>query len=126
MITAAEVLMGREKVAPLTSELKENLEMLLEALNKFRSAYGSSMIVSSGYRPPSINEATKGAAKHSNHMICLACDFKDVDGNLDKWCMSNLDVLEKCGLWLEDPKSTVGWCHLQCVPPRSGNRVFKP
>lgn len=126
MISASEVLMGRDKKNPLTSELKENLEMLLAALNKFRVIYGKPMIVSSGYRPPEINVNTKGAAKHSNHMICLACDFKDEDGSLDKYCMDNLAVLEKCGLWLESPKSTPNWCHLQCVPPKSGKRVFIP
>lgn len=126
MISAAEILMGRDKDAPLTSELKENLEMLLVALNKFRSIYGKPMTVSSGYRPPNINAQTKGAAKHSNHMICLAADFKDADGSLDQYCLNNLKVLEDCGLWLESPKSTIGWTHLQCVPPKSGNRVFFP
>jgi uncharacterized protein YcbK (DUF882 family) len=126
MLTADNILMGRDKAAPLTSELKENLEMLLEALNKFRAIYGKSMIVSSGYRPSAINAATKGAAKHSNHMICLAADIKDIDGCLDTYCVNNIKILEQCGLWLENPDNTPGWCHLQCVPPKSGNRIFIP
>lgn len=125
-ISRNEVLMGRDKADPLTPELEENLSKLLKALNEFRAAYGKPMVVSSGYRPPGINAKIANAAKRSNHMVCLACDFADKDGKLDEWCLNNLDVLEKCGLWLEDPKSTPGWCHLQCVPPRSGNRVFKP
>ncbi len=126
LITAAEILMGRDKANPLTSELKENLESLLVALNKFRLAYGKPMTVSSGYRPPATNASTKGAAKHSWHMVCFACDFKDLDGSLDAWCLAHLDVLKDAGLWLESPDSTPGWCHLQAVPPHSGSRVFKP
>lgn len=126
MITRQEVLMGRDKDYPLTPEMEANLTKLLECLNKFRAMYGKPMYVSSGYRPAAINATVKGAAKKSNHMICLATDFADKDGELDKWCLDNLDKLEECGLYLEDPAATPGWAHLQCVPPKSGKRVFKP
>lgn len=126
MITRQEILMGRDKQYPLTQEMEQNLQKLLAALNLFRTMYGKSMIVTSGYRPAAINAAVPGAAKKSNHMVCLACDFKDTDGSLDKYCMDNLYILEQCGLYLEHPDSTQGWCHLQCVPPKSGKRVFKP
>lgn len=126
MITRQEVLMKRDKDYPLTPELEANLVKLLECLNKFRAMYGKPMYVSSGYRPAAINATVKGAAKKSNHMICLACDFADKDGELDKWCMANLDKLEEAGLYLEDPAATPNWCHLQAVPPKSGKRVFKP
>lgn len=125
MITRDEILMGRDKNAPLTEDMEGNLTMLLDALNRFRASYGKPMIVTSGYRPPAINAAVGGARK-SNHMLCLAADFRDTDGSLDAYCMKNIDLLEACGLWIEDPKSTPGWCHMQAVPPRSGARVFKP
>lgn len=127
-ITKEEVLMGRDKQYPAdyTKEVSDNIDKLLIPLNKFRNAYGKPMSVSSGWRPPSINAATPGAAKRSNHMLGLACDFRDIDGALDKWCIENLKLLEQFGLYLEHPDSTPGWCHLQCVPPKSGNRVFKP
>jgi uncharacterized protein YcbK (DUF882 family) len=118
--------MDRDKIAPLTPELEANLDKLLKALNKLRATYGKPMYVSSGYRPAQINENVKGAAKKSNHMLCLACDFADKDGELDKWCLANLDKLEEYGLYLEDPAFTPNWCHLQVVPPKSGKRVFKP
>lgn len=120
-----EVLMGRQLEYPLTPELEANLETLLKALNKLRKAYGKPMVVSSGYRPGKYNVAA-GGAKKSNHMTCQACDFKDANGDLDKWCMANLNVLEECGLYLEHPDATKGWCHLQTTAPKSGNRVFKP
>lgn len=128
MITRDEVLMGRDKQYPAdyTKEVSDNIDKLLIALNKLRKAYGKPMTVSSGFRPPSINAATAGAAKRSNHMLGLACDFKDADGELDKWLMANLKLLEEIGLWLEHPDATKGWAHVQIVPPRSGNRVFRP
>jgi hypothetical protein len=126
MISREEVLMGREVAAPLSAEQANNLDnILLPALNKFRARRGLPMIVSSGYRPPEINEEV-GGAPNSNHCKCLACDFKDPDGALDEYCLDNQDVLVECGLWLESPSFTDGWCHLQAVPPRSGNRVFIP
>lgn len=126
MITREEILMGRDKAYPLDEEQKENLEKLLIALNMFRKLYGKPMVVSSGYRPAQINAVVEGAAKKSNHIKCLACDFRDSDGELDKWCMENLDVLERCGLYLEDPNYTNGWCHLQAIAPPSKKRVFIP
>lgn len=125
MISRAEVLMGRDAFHPLDTTLEANLTKLLDTLNKLRKAYGRPMIVSSGYRPAPYNKAAGGAVR-SNHMVCLACDFRDPDGALDAWCLSNLNVLEECGLWLEHPDATPGWCHLQAVPPRSGRRVFRP
>lgn len=126
MITREEVLMGRDKDFPLDKEQEANLEKLLKALNKLRKAYGKPMVVSSGYRPAAINANVKGAAKKSNHIMCLACDFKDLDGKLDEWMLENLDVLAECGLYLESPQHTPGWSHVQCVAPKSGNRVFIP
>lgn len=126
MISRDEVLMGREKLYPLTPEQETNLTHLLDCLNQFRTIYGKPMTVSSGYRPEAINSTVPGSAKKSNHIMCLACDFKDLDGSLDKYCLDNLDVLKKCGLYLEDPASTSSWTHLQAIAPKSGNRVFKP
>jgi hypothetical protein len=126
MITREEILMGRDKIVPLSQEQEDNLEHLLECLNKLRTAYGKPMYVSSGYRPEAINSKVKGAAKKSNHIMCLACDFKDLDGSLDEWCLQNLDILEECGLYLESPMHTPNWCHLQAIPPKSGKRIFIP
>src|SRR5262245_6199833 len=114
MITRDEVLMGRDKKYPLSTELEANLTKLLAALNKFRTKYGKVMFVSSGYRPPEFNKAA-GGSKKSAHLSCLACDFKDLDGSLDKWCSENQDFLAELGLWQENPKNTPNWCHLDLV-----------
>lgn len=115
--------MGRDKEYPLTPILEQNLSKLLIALNRFRATYGKPMIVSSGYRPGKYNKATGGAEK-SSHLTCEACDFSDPDGTLDEYCRNNVSVLEQCGLWLESPDKTPGWCHLD-IKPRN-NRIFLP
>jgi hypothetical protein len=123
--TEKEYLMGRDKTDPLTDEQKANMQALLEALDKLREAFGKPMHISSGYRPASVNKAV-GGAKKSNHMLCLACDFKDPTGEIDEFCLDNLKLLKELGLYLESPNHTVGWCHVQLKAPSSGNRVFIP
>jgi hypothetical protein len=124
-IIREEILKGRDKEFPLSTEIEGNLRLLLFHLNQFRAIYGKPMVVSSGYRPGNYNDLA-GGAKKSNHMVCLACDFADADSSLDSYCIKNLDVLEQCGLYLEHPKWTKGWCHLQIVKPASGKRIFVP
>jgi len=128
MITKDEVLMGREKTysSEYTEEISNNIDKLLIPLNKLRIAYGNPMKVSSGWRPPSLNKKIKNAATKSNHCLGLACDFEDKDNKLMLWLWNNLQLLEKLGLYWEDPQYTKGWVHLQIVPPKSGNRIFKP
>jgi hypothetical protein len=123
MISIHEHLMGRHIGAPLTNEQWKNLTKLIIAVNKLRTAYGKPLTVSSGYRPPKQNAAA-GGAKNSTHLHCMAIDFSDPKGELDAWCMANLDKLEEWGLWLEHPDATPTWTHLD-IRPRS-NRVFKP
>lgn len=125
MITRSELLMGRDIQFPLGNTIETNLNKLLDCLNKFRLIYGKPLTVSSGYRPGGFN-STAGGAKRSNHMVCLACDFLDLDSSLDSFCVGSPEVLESCGLYLEHPMWTKGWCHLQCVPPVSGKRIFVP
>lgn len=114
-ITKAEILMGRDKTYAVdyTQEISDNIDKLLPALNLFREAYGIAMVVSSGWRPESINKSVGGASK-SNHMIGLACDFKDHDGKITEFAlkMDQEGKLKEWGLWLENPKNTPGWCHL--------------
>ena len=59
-------------------------------------------------------------------MLGQAIDIADPEGDLDQYCIDHILVLQKIGLWLEDPSSTKGWTHLQIVPPKSMRRVFYP
>lgn len=123
MITVDDYLMGRK--AGLTFELLENAIDTVEKVNLLLEAFGSDRKVTSGYRPAAVNAAVGGARK-SNHMACKACDLEDQNEQLDQWCVNNTKKLAEIGLWLEHPSATKGWCHVQTVPPRSGNRIFKP
>ena len=84
--------------------------------------------LNSGWRPPSINGCTAGASPTSMHMTGEAADLHDPDGELDAWLMTPQGQFEltELGLWMEHPSHTLGWCHVQIRPPRSGNRVFYP
>lgn len=123
-ISEAEYLMGRDKAAPLTTAMRTNMEKLLIALNLIRDLYGKPLKVSSGYRPPGINAVTANASKTSCHLTCEACDFEDTDRKLVQWCLRNMDLLERAGLYMESPINTPSWVHLQTRAPRSGKRVF--
>jgi hypothetical protein len=87
--------------------------------------YGKPLSVSSGWRPGIFNKKA-GGANNSAHITCEAIDIHDADGEFAKWCLDNLDVLEKAGLYMEDPSRTIGWVHLQTRAPASGKRVFLP
>lgn len=126
MITLPQYLVGRDKAYPLTEELLTNARETVAKANDLLLLFGEDRAVTSGYRPPAVNAKTPGAAKRSKHMTCQAIDLEDADGDLDEWCMNNQQRLVELGLWQEHPAATKGWCHLQIVPPKSGNRVYYP
>lgn len=128
LITISEYLMGRDIAyrGDFTTEIAVNAAATVTRINKFLQRSGFDGHVNSGWRPPSLNAATMGAAPRSKHMLALACDLHDVDGHIDRWCIDNPQALEELELWQESPNSTPGWCHLQIVPPASGHRVFIP
>lgn len=128
MITLPDYWMGRDSKYPddLTPEIEGNAIELIARVNLLMESFGQERAVNSGWRPPAVNASVRGAAVKSKHMLGLAVDLADPDGELDDWCMDNLGELERVGLWLEHPSATKNWCHLQSVPPRSGKRVFYP
>jgi hypothetical protein len=126
VVSLADYLMGRDRAAPLSPEFLSNAHTIVDRVNELLKRFGEHRKVTSGYRPQAINQNVKNAAPHSNHMTCKACDLADPKNDLDEWCLKNLKALEEIGLWLEEPTSTPGWCHLQSVAPKSGRRVFIP
>lgn len=107
-----------------------NLLTLCNRLNKLRAIWGKPMIITSGLRSEdeqaNLIKAGKSNAKKSKHLIGMAADILDPENKLDEWLEQNAKVLEEIGLWVERKDSTPGWTHLQCCPPNSGNRFFKP
>lgn len=137
-------LYGVEYRAQLTQQLVGNAETLLDKINQLLVAAAADGVspgvdqisgnaFSSGWRPAHVNARTSNAGKHSLHIICRAGDLQDnIARDLAVWCIKNLPVLERIGLWMEDPRWTAGtnrrdpWVHVQDVAPGSGRRVFVP
>lgn len=115
---------------PTTPIIDKNLATLLERMNEIRGAYGKPMIITSGLRSDEQQAGLiaqgKSNAKHSKHCAGLACDVLDEHGELKKFCLDNVKVLERIGLWCEDFAFTKNWVHFQCTPPMSGKRFFIP
>jgi Peptidase M15 len=128
MISKAELLQGRDVqyASDYTQEISDNLDQLLVPLNQIRAAWGKPMTVNSGWRPPSINGSTPGAAAHSKHMLGLAADIADADGSLWAWVLQNLSLMKQLGIYMEDKRWTPGWVHFGFGPPASGHRIFVP
>jgi hypothetical protein len=134
MISMNELLSGQCTFDACSLEQKKNLTILLEKVNKVRSAYGKPMIVTSGLRTMKHHleiYARKGVyppkvPMKSNHLFGKAVDFADGNGELKKWVLNNMKVMEDAGLWMEDFSATKTWLHVQITPPKSGNRFFKP
>jgi hypothetical protein len=124
MITLEDYYMGRDKEYPPTDSARINATKTVEKANALLDRFGQRRSVRSGYRPESINAATPGAAPHSKHITCEAIDLSDLDRALTTWCLSNLSVLEKLGLYMEAPECTPSWLHVQIVAPRSLKRIF--
>ena len=128
MISKQELLQGRDiqYSSDYTQEISDNLDKLLIPLNQVRAAYGKPMTVNSGWRPPSINTSTPGAAKKSKHMSGLAADIADPNGEVWAWVMQNLCLLKSLGIHMEDKRWTPTWVHFQLGGPASGKRIFIP
>lgn len=134
MITLADYWMGRDTAYPdeLTDAIRaaaaETVSKANLLLATFRAKTGDTdqRKVTSGWRPALVNGATPGAAPRSKHMTGQAIDIADPEGDLDSWCVENQELLADIGLWLEHPSATKSWTHAQCVPPKSGKRVFYP
>jgi hypothetical protein len=99
---------------PTTPEIDSNLQMLLDKINVVRSNWGKPMTVTSGLRSQADQQRINPKATHSNHLMGLAVDIYDPDGELKQWVLDNLDSLTD--FWFEDFRYTSDWVHFQIVP----------
>lgn len=132
MITLDQFYMGRDKkyANELTPEIKTNAVELLSRvnamLNELSALTGmdfSHIVVSSGWRPASINANTPGAAKKSLHMVGKAVDIEDARHALYPAILAHSDLLHKYSLWLESNVSAPTWCHLDMSDARVDRNV---
>lgn len=104
--------------------VKRNLEDLIRKLNAL--GYPFPMIATSCLRSIESQKRINPKAMGSSHLYGAAVDIADPDGKFAAWCVKNKAKLIECGLWMEDPKYTPGWVHLQIFAPKSMNRYFVP
>ncbi len=132
MITLTGYWMGRDSKyrAECTEEIQTNADETVRRVNLLLTLAEKDGIVrsmvSSGWRPPAVNDGTANAAKRSSHLLALAVDVQDLNRELAQWCVNNKSLLVDCQLWMEDPRWTPTWVHLQTVPPNSGKLVYIP
>jgi len=141
MISLVDYWMGRDRQFPtaMSPALEKNAALMVELANKLLVIAHSvnivlptnpltGTVVSSGWRPASVNAATPRAAVNSKHMTGQAIDLYDPDGDLDEWLITpaGQKVMADIGLWHEHPSATKGWAHVQSIPPGSGRRTFYP
>lgn len=140
MISLSDYWMGRDKqfAGELTHEIVYNAELLVHRVGALLEHAAAEHItpdidnvtgtcVASGWRPKTINERIANASATSLHLHGMGVDLRDIPGRpLARWCLRNLATLEKIQLWMEDPRWTPTWVHLQSAPPGSGRRVFVP
>lgn len=112
------------KEADVDITIKRNLEDLCRKVNAL--GYQPPMRASSCLRSIESQRRINPTAMGSSHLYGAALDIADPTGALAKWLVANKSKLIECGLWMEDPASTKGWCHLSSYMPKSGNRIFKP
>lgn len=110
---------------PTTPEIDNNLQILLERVNKIRAEWGKPMTVTSGLRSQTDQQRLNPSAPKSNHLIGAAVDIYDPDLSLTAWLKENSSKrLIEAQLWCEEGNKN--WVHFQIYPPHSGNRWFLP
>lgn len=143
-ITEEMYWMGRDKEYPPSAEIVSNVRYLLPLVNAMleeaeadgvdlsRKDQVTGMLVASGYRPPAINDRTSNSAKASTHLTGEGIDIQDtVNQDLARWVLENIEVLNRLGLYAENPRWTFSlagdnWVHVQCRAPKSGQIIFIP
>ena len=95
-------------------EEKAHLEELMEFMDGIRSAWGSAIIVTSGYRCPELNEAI-GGAKTSAHLTGYALDIVPANNKKKEFfefCKEYLKSRDFDELIFEKNSKGAIWCHI--------------
>lgn len=103
-----------------------NLEDLCRKINAL--GYQPPMRATSCLRSIKDQQRINPKAMGSSHLYGCAVDIADPNGDLAVWLQTSVGygILGECGLWMENPKATKGWVHLQTYAPKSMNRIFNP
>lgn len=101
-----------------------NLDDLCRKVNAL--GYQPPMRASSCLRSLADQKRINPSAMGSSHLYGCAVDIADPKGELKKWLETRYGELVNCGLYMENPKATPTWVHLQTYAPRSMSRIFNP
>lgn len=99
-----------------SEEIKFHLMELIEKiLDPLREAWGSGIIVTSGYRSPALNKAIGGSLT-SSHSIGFAADLKPVNGQMKKFKQFVKNWLKTSGVkWdqgISEFSGNTEWYHI--------------
>ena len=97
-----------------TEEIKKNLETLVDCLlDPLREAWGSPIIINSGYRCPILNKAV-GGSKTSSHMSGWSVDMRPKNGKMEEFKKFVVQFI-KTRFWdqcILEKSGDVEWVHL--------------
>ena len=97
-----------------SEEIKKNLETLVDCLlDPLREAWGSPIIINSGYRCPILNKAV-GGSKTSSHMSGWSVDMRPKNGKMEEFKKFVVDFI-KTRFWdqcILEKSGDVEWIHL--------------
>lgn len=97
-----------------SEEIIEHLTLLINCLlDPLREAWGSAIIINSGYRCPILNKAV-GGSKTSSHMSGWSVDMRPKNGKMDEFKRFVVDFI-KTRFWdqcILEKSGNVEWIHL--------------
>jgi len=140
-ISVDEYLMGRATLTALSPTIVANINTLIPKINDLLEKFGQYRAVNSGLRTmedhvriyANINKKRREQGRAelniplgSKHLSGAAVDLEDKSGELKRWLLENVQVLEDLGLYCEEFTHTPSWVHIQHIPPNSKRRFFKP
>lgn len=111
------------KPEDIPAEVKKNLTNTCDVFNIWGRQYPKPVLIKRGYRDPTLNKKVGGSIT-SPHLLGLAADCVDKDGQLALWFMNHTELLKELGLYMENPQKTIGWVHLQTRP--ASQTIFNP
>ncbi len=135
MLTLADL---NKRNYPTTKVIDSNLLVLFQRLQQLETLWIAhvGIGISDGFKCNSglrseaqqrdLVKAGKSTALKSKHLLGLAADLNDEDGEIKKWLQARPHILSDIHLWCEAAEACPNWLHVQICPPASGKRWFSP